>query len=104
MKNVIATFVIGISILILSRGSYACGSVEGWVDIYFDNTHSKQKDALQMIHCEPVVVVFGQSNATLTQHKLLSKMIAAALEEPNPCNQALAIKNFFIFDFFVARY
>jgi hypothetical protein len=99
MKNSICIFLISfLFIPFTPTENEACGTVEGWVDVFFNDQHSMQNDALSMIHCDPVVIGGHQYKATETQHEILSRMIDEALKSEDACDQNLAVKNFFMFD------
>lgn len=76
--------------------SFACGTIEGWVEIYFDKNHDEQDQALYWIQCQPVVV--EQYKNTKKQQELLIKMINQGLDDPRLCYKYFAVKSFFIFD------
>lgn len=75
---------------------YACGTVQGWVDAYLDDNHSKQDKALFMIQCKPILNRIYK--ATPKEHELLAKMIKKALKGSDYCDRNLATKSFFVFD------
>lgn len=95
-KFMCAVLIWAITSIVFVKEDYACGTVEGWVEVYFDKNNTMKDDALYMIHCEPVLPYFYK--ATPTQHLLIAKMINHALKSHVQCYQNLAIKNFFIFD------
>ena len=84
------------TLIVFPSRTFACGTVEDWVKIYFDNQNHFQQHPLSFVHCEHIV--FNYYKATPRQHELLAQMIAHALNSDDPCDHNLAIKNFFIYD------
>lgn len=94
MPVAIALFLV--SLLAVPVRAAACGTIPGWVKVYFDTEHENQPLALAFIHCTPIVE--EQYKATLAQHKDLARMIVHALDNGDECDRNLAVKNFYIYD------
>lgn len=75
--------------------SFACGTVKGWVDTYFNEKRDNREDALYKIHCGPVT---RQYKATPSEHEALARMIEKGLKAMEYCDRVLAVKSFFLFD------
>ncbi len=65
--------------------AFACGTVEGWVEVYFNPRHSQQDQAIYKINCGPIFELYYK--ASLEQHQLLSGMIADALKSEKQWNK-----------------
>ncbi len=97
--NNIALFLIFLPLffIILPPGeSLACGTVKNWVNIYLNDKHRKQDEALYKINCKPAVTT--SYKATPTEQESLAKMISKGLKSLDYCDRSLATKNFFLFD------
>ena len=88
-------FLIIIMFSLSAGSSFACGTVKGWVDNYFNDKHNRKDEALYMIHCMSVTQKY---KATPSEHEALARMIKKGLKAMDYCDKALAIKNFFLFD------
>ncbi len=89
-------FVISCFFIFHVSTTHACGTIDGWVNTYFDKANSQHDDALYMVHCKPVLT--GSYKATPGQHEALANMIKKGLTAFEYCDRNLATKNFFIFD------
>jgi len=92
-----ASIPLTILITLLSPGiGHACGTIEGWVEVYFDPSHPNQPEALYMIHCGPIQSQFYKGTAA--EHQFLAEMIDHALAHGAADGRAYAIKSYFLFD------
>lgn len=88
-------FLIFIIVSLSAGSSFACGTVRGWVDNYFNEKRSNRDDALYKIHCRPVARHY---RATPSEHEALARMIKKGLNAMDYCDRVLAVKSFFLFD------
>jgi len=93
-------FLIAAILLFGLSKNFACGTINGWVEIYFKNDkfYSK-KDVLMNIHCEPILTAYEKNyNGSKKENsELLLRMIKDAMSSDDQCIKDLAVKNFFVF-------
>ncbi len=82
--------------LFAAQRSFACGTVNGWVDIYYNDSHARQDEALYKINCKTLIT--KNYKATPSEQESLAKMIRKGLKSIEYCDRSLATKNFFLFD------